>query len=165
MLSLLNLIPARHRDTAFVRLWAWKYVRLIWFIRPTVVEISDQRCAVRVRLNRRTRNHLGSMYFGALCAGADVAGGLIAMRLIQRGGNRVSLVFADFKAEFHRRPESDVVFTCENGDEIAALVERVMASGERDSTPVTVIATAPDTFADQPVATFVLTLSLKRKST
>jgi acyl-coenzyme A thioesterase PaaI-like protein len=163
MLQLMNLIPERYRDTAFVRLWAWKHIRMVFFIRPTVLELSDRRSAVRVRLNRRTRNHLGSMYFGALCVGADLAGGLIAMRLIHRGGDHVSLIFADFSADFHKRPESDVVFTCEDGEEIAALVERVTASGERESIPVTVIATAPDTFADQPVATFKLSLSLKRK--
>ena len=51
-----------------------------------MVELSDDKCVVKVPLKRRSRNHLRSMYFGALAAGADCAGGLIAMRLIETEG-------------------------------------------------------------------------------
>ncbi|HUO84299.1 MAG TPA: DUF4442 domain-containing protein [Thermoanaerobaculia bacterium] len=151
------------RQTLFVRVWSFLKIPALAFIRPTVVELNERRTVVRVRLRRRTRNHLSSMYFGVLCAGADCAGGLIAMLLIRNGGNRVSLIFKDFHAEFLRRPQGDVDFVCEDGEAIAALVQRVTESGEREHIPVTVRAFVPSESRDEPVARFTLTLSLKRR--
>ena len=45
---------------------------LIWLCRPKVIEHTDEKIEMAIRLRRRTKNHLGSMYFGALAVGADV---------------------------------------------------------------------------------------------
>ncbi len=151
------------RETLGVRLWALRNVPLLFFVRPSVIELSDSRCVIEIRLRRRTRNHLRSMYFAALCAGADCAGGLMAMRRIEAAGGGVSLIFKDFNAEFLKRPEANVHFTCEDGVAIAGLVERVLGSGEREEMPVAVTATVPSLTGHEPVAKFRLTLSLKKK--
>jgi acyl-coenzyme A thioesterase PaaI-like protein len=151
------------KETLFVRSWSFAKVKMLWLTSPSVIELNDERTVVRIPLNWRTKNHLGSMYFGVLCIGADCAGGLIAMKEIQKSGKKISLIFADFKAEFHKRPEGDVHFTCEDGAAIRALVQRTIASGERESIPVTVIATVPK-ISNEPVASFVLTLSLKARA-
>jgi acyl-coenzyme A thioesterase PaaI-like protein len=156
-------LPESIRDTAFIRVLAFFKIPVISFCKPSVVELSDQKCVVKIPLNRRTRNHLNSMYFGVLCAGADVAGGLIAMRLIQAQGNKVNLVFQDMHAEFLKRAEGDVHFTCEDGRSCQDLVLKALASEERVSTPVRIVATCPDKMGNEPVAKFTLTLSLKKK--
>src|SRR4051812_50154507 len=66
-----------NKATVRVRLWALRNVFLLYFTKPSVLEVNERRCEVRIPLNWRTKNHLKSMYFGALCIGADVAGGLI----------------------------------------------------------------------------------------
>ena len=159
-----NAIPEKLRETFLLRAFGFLKIPMIFFISPTVVEMSDQRCVIRVPLNRRTRNHLRSMYFGTLAAGADCAGGLIAMRLIQEEGNRVSLIFKDFHAEFLKRAEDDVLFTCEEGTAIRELVKKAIESGNRENMPVHIVATVPSKLGTEAVARFTLTLSLKRKS-
>src|SRR3990167_7603136 len=104
-------VPETLRETVLLRSFGLLKIPLLFFISPTVVEMTDQRCVVKVPLNRRTRNHLKSMYFGVLCAGADCAGGLVAMRMIQEEGNRINLISKDFRAEFMKRAEGDVFFT------------------------------------------------------
>lgn len=151
------------RDTLKIRLWSLLKVPLIHAVHPSVIEVNDDRCEIRIPLRRRTRNHLGSMYFGSLCIGADVAGGLIAMRQIDGQGGGVSLIFKDFKAEFLKRPEGDVHFSCEQGDAIAELVRKAKSSGERENLVVRVTATVPSLSPDA-VAEFDLTLSLKRRA-
>jgi acyl-coenzyme A thioesterase PaaI-like protein len=153
----------RLRDTFFIRVWAFAKVPMIWACHPTVIELSAQRCEIKLPLRRFTKNHLKSMYFGALAVGADVAGGLMAIRYTQARKSRVSLVFKDFKANFLKRPESDVHFSCEQGDAIRALVEKAETSGERENLTVHVTATCPSTSGSDPVAVFELTLSLKRR--
>lgn len=159
-----NSLPPKLRDNLYLKAFGLLKVPMIFFMGPSVVEISNERCVVKVPLSRRTKNHLNSMYFGALAAGADCAGGLIAMRLIQSEGNQVSLIFKNFQAEFLKRAEDDVLFTCEDGIEIQKLVHEAITSGERVEMPVHVVATVPSKFGDEPVARFVLTLSLKKKS-
>jgi acyl-coenzyme A thioesterase PaaI-like protein len=151
------------KATMGVRFWALRNVFLLWFVSPSVIEVNGERCVVRIPLSWKTKNHLGSMYFGALAIGADIAGGLIAFHLMEKSRARASFVFKDMKAEFLKRPESDVVFRCEDGAEIRELLERTMATGERQQTTVHVVATAPDKLGDEPVARFALTLSLKKR--
>jgi len=152
-----------NKQTLGVRLWALKNVFLIWVASPTIVEVNERRCIVRVPLTWKTKNHLGSMYFGALCIGADVAGGLIAFHLMQQQKVKLSFVFKDVKASFLKRPESDVYFTCNDGASIQETVTRAIETGERQESKVHVVATCPKKLGDEPVATFELTLSLKKK--
>lgn len=103
------------------------------------------------------------MYFGALCAGADLAGALTAMRRIEVSGRKISLIFKDVKAQFHKRAEADVLFDCEDGGAVDDLVRRAIESGEREELPVRIVATVPEKLGSEPVAEFILTLSLKRR--
>ncbi|GAC1438558.1 MAG: DUF4442 domain-containing protein [Thermoanaerobaculia bacterium] len=150
-------------NTFEVRLWSLRNVFLLWFVRPRVLEVSAERCVVRIPLTWRTRNHLRSMYFGALCIGADVAGGLIAFHLMRQRKLALSFVFKDMKADFLKRAEGDVHFTNDDGVVVQELIERTLSSGERAHATVHVTATVPEKLGDEPVAKFEMTLSLKSR--
>ena len=151
------------KQTVALRVMGFLKIPLLGSVRPVVVEMDEQRCVVRVKLRRWTRNHLGSMYFGALAIGADCAGGIMAMEFIRRRQARVSLVFKSFKAEFLKRPESDVYFICAEGARIGALLDLVLATGERHHEMLHLEAAVrhPDG-AYETVARFELELSLKK---
>ncbi|NOZ74511.1 MAG: DUF4442 domain-containing protein [FCB group bacterium] len=138
----------------------WR-IPLIWYVRPTVLELNENTCRLRIRLRRRTKNHLGSMYLGALAVGADLAGGLIALHLTRSQSLSVKLVFKDFHADFLKRAEGDVVFTSDDGPAIQKAMDEVIRTEERVTLPVMVTATVPDLYGEEPVATFRLGLSLK----
>ena len=159
---LYKLFKETTRETFSLRWFGLTKIPLLFYVGVSVAEISPERMVVRIPLRRRTRNHLGSMYFGALCIGADCAPGAFAMYLIRQQPARISMVFKDFQAEFLKRAEGDVYFTCDQGKEIAELVAQAAASGERVERQVEVIATAPS-LSDEPVARFKLTLSLKKR--
>lgn len=150
--------------TTMVRLWSLQNVFLLWLIRPKIVELSADRCLVRVPLNWRTRRKdIRAMYLGTLCMGADVAAGLIAFQLVREKGVKVSFIFKDIKGEFLKRAEGDVLFTNNDGPLIQELIRRALETGERQEATVHVTATVPEKLADEPVAKFELTLSVKRK--
>jgi acyl-coenzyme A thioesterase PaaI-like protein len=153
----------RLRATIALRAWAFKKIRLISYVRPRVVDLTDERCEIVLPLSWRTRNHLRSMYFGALCTGADAAAALIGLKASEKAGGRVAVIFKDMRAEFFKRAEADVHFACEQGREISELIAKADASGERQNLPVHVVATVPKLFASDPVARFTLTLSVKRR--
>ncbi len=151
------------RETLMLRTFGLLQVPVLFFIGPSVTELTHERCVIKVPLNRRTRNHLKSMYFGVLAAGADAAAGLMAMNQIRAQKASVQLIFKDFHADFLKRAEGDVYFHCEAGAAIRDLVDQTVVSGERQSLPVKVVARVPSRFGDEPVAVFTLTLSLKNK--
>ncbi|BDU74276.1 DUF4442 domain-containing protein [Mesoterricola silvestris] len=150
------------RRTFALRLLGWARIPLLASVRPTVEELDADRCVVRVPLRRWTRNHLGSMYFGALAIGADCAGGLLAVERIRARKAGLTLIFKAFEARFLKRPEADVRFICEDGARIGELVERALASGERETGPVRVRADVRTGTSTETVAEFTLELSLKK---
>ena len=153
------------KPTTMVRLWSLQNVLLLWLVRPKIVELSAERCIVKIPLNWITRRRdIHAMYLGTLCMGADVAAGLIAFHLVMQKKARINFIFKDIRGEFLKRAEGDVVFTNSDGPLIQDLVRRALESDERHEATVHVIATVPSKLGEEAVAKFELTLSVKRKS-
>lgn len=152
------------KDTLFLRAFSFYKIPLLFFVNPSVVKMDDDEAVIAIPFLRRNKNHLGSMYFGTLCIGADAAGGIFAAHALQKVKNgKGSLIFKDFKANFLKRPEGKTYFTCKDGKAIAEAVKKADETLERVDLPVTIIATVPEKSGSEPVAEFVLTLSLKVK--
>jgi len=149
------------KQTLGLRAFGLAKIPLLFLVGPSVIRLSKKACEIKIPLNYLTKNHLGSMYFGVLAVGADCAGGMIAMEAIKASKKKVSLIFKDFKAEFFKRAESTVHFTCSDGDAIQKQVQATVRSKKRVNSTVEVIATTPKVSGDEPVAKFWLTLSLK----
>ena len=151
------------KTTWMMRIFGIFKVPLIWWCRPKVISHTDESLEVKIPLRFRTKNHLGSMYFGVLAVGADVTGGFLAMDPIMKSRRKVALVFKDFKANFLKRPEGDVHFFCKDGAEIKKLVDKAIETGERHNYTMSIDATVPS-ISTEIVAKFSLTLSLKDKT-
>ena len=153
------------KPTTMVRLWSLQNVFLLWLVRPKILELTPDRCVVRIPLNWITRRRdIHAMYLGTLCMGADVAAGLIAFDLVAQKKARVNFIFKDLRAEFLKRAEGDVVFTNADGPVVQDLVRRALESEDRQEATVHVTATVPAKLGDEAVARFELTLSVKKKS-
>jgi acyl-coenzyme A thioesterase PaaI-like protein len=150
------------KETAQVRLLGLR-IPVLLFLGPRVERLDERGCTVKIPFGWRSRNHVGSMYFGALCAGADLAAGLPAARLIWSEHQKVVPVFADVRGEFLKRADGDVLFTSDDGPAVAEAVRQADATGERRTLPVQVVCTVPDKYGDEPVARFTMGLSLKRR--
>jgi acyl-coenzyme A thioesterase PaaI-like protein len=158
-----RFMPSHVQATAILQLYGLWKIPLLFAVRPKVKKISDQEIIVEIPLNRITKNHLGSMYFGTLAIGADCAIGLLAVHHIDARKAKVGLIFKDFQANFLKRAEGNVLFICNEGEKIQALVEQVIRSGERKNMPISARAVSKKN-PEVVLADFVLTLSLKRKS-
>lgn len=135
-------------------------IPMIGFVRPRLLEINEDEVSVKIKLKRRTRNHLKSMYFGVLAVGADVAAGLHAFYFCDELNVRPSFAFKGMKAEFVKRAETDVVFTCDEGALVREQVLKAIQTNERQNHWVKV--TARDLNGDV-VALFEMEISVKIK--
>ncbi len=155
--------PTLWKTTSWLRLFAMWKIPLIAAVRPRVLALDNRECIIRIPCNFFTRNHLRSLYFGALSIGADLAGGLIIMDMIRRRRSRVTFLFKDFHADFLKRAEGATIFTCRDGEMLEGLLNQAELDGERQEGTVRVTATCPDKLGDEPVAEFRLTISMKKR--
>lgn len=156
------MLSALSKANLYLNLFGFFKVPFIWLARPKILQLDSERVEVKIPLKRRTKNHLNSMYFGVLAVGADVAGGFMAMSKAEQCGKRVSLAFKAVDGQFLKRPEADVHFVCEDGKLIDEMLEQTFATGERVNKAVKITAICPSLHGDEPMAEFLLTLSLKR---
>ncbi|MFC4654097.1 MULTISPECIES: PaaI family thioesterase [Rheinheimera] len=147
------------------QLWwfGFRYIPLIGFCKPKIIELDDQRTVIRMPHHRHTKNHLGSIYFGALAIGADLAGAFLVFYKARQRGLAIHFAFKDVKGEFLKRPEADVHFVSNDGALIDQMIEQSLQTGERVNQSVTINVTCPSLNGDEVMARFELTLSIKAK--
>ena len=144
-----------------LRMVTWWQIPVIYYCRPNIIHLDDESCKLRIPLNWRTRNHVQSMYIGVFTVGADLTGGLLTLRSIQKRKRKVVLIFKDFHANFFKRAEQDVLFICNDGAAIDHAVQQAVDKGERVNLPINITAMLSQDTESDPVANFRLTLSMK----
>ena len=157
----MRFISQKFKMTMFIRFFGLTKVPMILYCKPTVLHIDSDSVTVKIPLLRRTKNHVGSMYLGALSVGADITSAMLALDIIKNSKKKIIPIFKDFHADFLKRAEGDVHFKCNDGIKIKELISKVISTGNRHSMPINVTAYVPEKNGDNPVATFILTLSLK----
>ncbi|XOV67193.1 MAG: DUF4442 domain-containing protein [Fluviicola sp.] len=135
-------------------------IPMLWFVRPKVLSIDENECVVKIKLRRRTKNHLRSMYFGAMAVGADLSAGLHTFYFAEEDQNRMHFSFKSMNCEFLKRAETDVRFVSREGDKIKNAVELARTSGERQNEEVLVEGLDNH---NEVVATFQMVVSVKFK--
>lgn len=135
-------------------------IPLVGLVKPRILQVDITTVKVKIRLRRRTKNHLNSMYFGALAIGADIAGGIHAFYFAEEYGKKVSFAFKGMSAQFHKRAESDVTFISNDGPKVKLAIEKSIQSGERVNDEVSVNAYNT---SNELVASFVMGVSVKVK--
>lgn len=142
---------------AFFKYFGWFKVPLIGYLRPKIIELNDNECIIRIKLSRRSKNHLNSLYFGAFCIGADICGGLHAFHYAKQKKLKISFAFKSFEAQFLKRAHSDVYFKFKEGRAVLELLQSARHTKLRQNMPLTI-----NCFCDNElVAKFKLELSIK----
>jgi acyl-coenzyme A thioesterase PaaI-like protein len=135
-------------------------IPMIGFVKPKLLVLNDSDVEVKIRLRRRSKNHLNSMYFGALAIGADVAAGIHTFYFSDKLGMKVSFAFKGMNAEFLKRAESDIIFKCDQGEIIKKAI--LKSNAEKVRINETVIVNAFDN-SNEIVAKFDMIVSVKVK--
>ena len=84
----------------FIRYFGWSKVPMIFYCRPSVVDISAKSVTVKIPLLRRNKNHVGSMYLGALSVGADITSSMLALDIIKSSKKKSYLYLKIFMQIF-----------------------------------------------------------------
>lgn len=156
----LNRVKEIKKLNRFIRTLSLFKVPLLGICRPQVLELSNEVARVRLPYEFLTKNHLGSMYFGALAMGSELS---IALQLLERMRSEkvpVSFIFKDYQCEFLKRAESNVQFVTEQVRAINTLIDQAMQSSDRQNGTFEGYALAEKT--NEKLMSYKLTISIKR---
>ncbi len=124
-----------------------------------IVSIDDQLCKVRIPFTWRTQNPFKSIYFAALAGAAELSTGALCQMLL---ADRVphSMLVTDIRAEYFKKANAPIIFTCDQGLELAAALDSLTGPG--DTAQFSMISTGRND-RDEVVAKAYITWSFKRR--
>ena len=157
----MRFLSQKFKMTMFIRYFGWSKVPMIFYCRPSVIDISSNSVTVKIPLLRRNRNHVGSMYLGALSVGADITSAMLSLAIIKKSKKKIIPIFKDFHADYLKRAEGDVHFVCDQGLKIKTMIEKTISQNNRVNEKIDVLAYVPSKLGEEVVAKFSLTLSIK----
>jgi len=135
-------------------------IPMIGFLRPKLFQLNNDSVSIKIRLRRRSKNHLNSMYFGALAVGADLAAGIHVFYFSELNNMNTSFAFKGMQVDFLKRAETDIVFRCSEGSVIQSVMKESQKTGERINKSINVEAF---NLSEELVASFQMVISVKVK--
>jgi hypothetical protein len=123
---------------------------------------DSKKCVIKIPLGYRTKNHLGSMYFGSLAVGAELSVAAAAVLAINESKQKIDFVFKDFQMKFGKRADGDVHFICNEVEQVTAMIEQSKSTDERIERKFKGFAIVPSK-SQEPVAEYELTLSVRNR--
>ena len=151
------------RANRFLLIFGLFKIPLVFYVKPKIIELNDNKIVLKIPFKRRNRGHLKSMYLGALVVGADIASGFLAFTKQRESDRKMSFIFKSLSAEFIKRPMSHVFCECINGEQIDGMIAESTESGLRVN-ETSVINLYADYYGEKElVAIFKLEVSIKVK--
>ena len=154
-------LPSPRKENAALFLYCLRTPMLL-LMRPEVIANSSQSVTIRVPINWFTMNQYGTMFFGAIAAGADLTGGFAAFERAPALG--VQVLYKNFSCVFLRRVDAPLYLTCNDVPAIIRGIEEAHKTGARVNVDVKVNGFNKEHSDVHPVVTAAMTLSLKEES-
>ena len=136
-----------------------KLPSVIWW-NIKVIHIDQTSCQVTIPYSWRTQNPFKSIYFAALAGAGELStGALCQMYLAGRVPH--AMLAVGLKAEFVKKADSTVTFSCNQGKELMDLLDSLYKKG--DTGQITMESIGVSASGDK-VAKIYVTWSFKRKA-
>ncbi|RPA67184.1 DUF4442 domain-containing protein [Cyclobacteriaceae bacterium YHN15] len=129
------------------------------FWRLKINSISEEKCEVTIPYFWRSQNPFQSIYFAAMAGAAELSTGALC-QLSMAGKGKFSMLVVDFRAEYHKKANQKITFTCNQGKELNELINELKPE---ETAKLTMVSTGTNPQGEV-VAKFYVTWSFKRKA-
>jgi hypothetical protein len=114
-----------------------------FFMGVRVGQCDEKICTATLPYSWRSQNPFKSIFFAAQCAAGELSTGMLCMAHIQ-GDIPVSMLVTRQEAEFYKKASQKMVFTCNQGKEVAEVIQVALSTGESQMLRMESIGTLPD---------------------
>lgn len=129
------------------------------FWRLRIKTLTTEKCEVTIPYFWRSQNPFQSIYFAAMAGAAELSTGALC-QLALAGRGKFSMLVVDFRAEYFKKANEKITFTCVQGVELFELLESMQVNG----TGQLMMISSGKSPSGEEVARFYVTWSFKRKS-
>lgn len=128
------------------------------FWRLKIKKLDAESCEVSIPYFWRSQNPFKSIYFAALAGAAELSTGALC-QLSMAGKGKFSMLVVDFRAEYFKKADQLITFSCNQGQELEAIIDQLQPG---ESNRLTMISTGINKNGEM-VARFHVTWSFKKK--
>ncbi|MFN3800431.1 DUF4442 domain-containing protein [Belliella pelovolcani] len=129
------------------------------FWRLKIKTLTPDQCQVSIPFFWRSQNPFKSIYFAALAGAAELSTGALC-QLSMAGKGKYSMLVVDFRAEYYKKANQKITFTCDQGKELTAIIDQLQVE---ETGKLTMISTGTNA-SEEIVAKFYVTWSFKKKA-
>lgn len=123
-----DFIRLIHHPLKF-RLFLLKNLPSAYFSGVRVVGVNAEECRVMVPYKWFSTNPFRSTYFACLAMAAEMSTGILALGNIYQKKPGISMLVKHLEADYIKKAIGITIFTCGDGAQIAAVIEKAQASG------------------------------------
>jgi len=123
--------------------------------------INEEKCVTSVPFKWLTQNPFRSTYFASLAMAAEMSTGVIALANIFKRKPSISMLVTKMEATYFKKATGTILFTCEQGKEIASAIDEAVATGDGKSI---VAKSTGRNKSGEIIAEFLFTWSFKSKA-
>lgn len=124
-------------------------------------EINETKSVVSVPYKWFSQNPFKSTYFACLAMAAEMSTGLLAMMHVYKRRPAVSMLVVKLEAVYLKKAIGRTLFTCTDGDQLQATIEKAIATAEGQTFTATSIGHNEQ---GEKLAEFYITWSFKAKT-
>ncbi|MEO5594235.1 MAG: DUF4442 domain-containing protein [Chitinophagaceae bacterium] len=147
--------PVKFRMFLFFKLPA------AFFSGVRIKNIDESKCIVSIPYKWFSQNPFRSTYFACLAMAAEMTTGSLGMMHIHKRKPAVSMLVVKLEAVYFKKATGLTIFTCADGEQLKATIEKAIATGEGQSFTATSSGVNEQ---GEKIADFFITWSFKARS-
>lgn len=141
--------------------------KMLWFKIPIakiagikLQSYDGKKAEISVRHKWINQNPFNSMFWAVQGMAAEFSTGTLCIEKIRNSGHKISMLVVGLEANFTKKAAGKIIFTCNQGEELDAVLEKAIAT--REGQTLRMRSVGVDEKGDQ-VSEFFFTWSFKVK--
>ena len=144
-----------------LHLFLFLKIPISWIAGVRLKEMNDEICITKVKFGWLNQNPFNSMFWAVQGMAAEFSTGFLCAEKIRKSGKKISMLVVHNQAEFTKKAVGRVTFSCLQGKELDAVLQKTIETGEGQT--LTLFSEGKDQKGDL-VSKFAFTWSFKVKN-
>ena len=144
-----------------LHLFLFLKIPISWIAGVRLKEMNDEICITKVKFGWLNQNPFNSMFWAVQGMAAEFSTGFLCAEKIKKSGKKISMLVVHNQAEFTKKAVGRVTFSCLQGKELDAVLQKAIETGEGQT--LTLFSEGKDQKGDL-VSKFAFTWSFKVKN-
>ena len=144
-----------------LHLFLFLKIPISWIAGVRLKVMNDEICVTKVKFGWLNQNPFNSMFWAVQGMAAEFSTGFLCAEKIRKSGKKISMLVVHNQAEFTKKAVGRVTFSCHQGKELDAVLQKAIETGEGQT--LTLFSEGKDQKGDL-VSKFAFTWSFKVKN-